>query len=60
MLRRELPMYNGMFPFPSKRKTMVFATPLVTMEVKSIKMTQRCLQIEYICILNTHRIEYNR
>jgi len=51
MLRRELPMYNGMFPFPSKRKTMVFATPLVTMEVKSIKMTQRCLQIEYICIL---------
>jgi len=33
MFRRELPKYNGMSPLSSKRKAIVFATPLVTMEV---------------------------
>ena len=47
-----LAKYNEMFPLSSKRKSIVFATPLVAMELKPIKMTQVVYKMNvYICII---------
>jgi len=38
-----LPKNNRTFSLPSKSKSIVIATPLVRMEEKPLKITQRCL-----------------